>query len=707
MDASKTPGQQYYRKTQNGFILETDHEQPLNDCAFDYYSRRIATCANDNVVKIYDITVNNKPVMIAQLNDHTSSVWRVSWSHPRYGSLLATCSYDKSVFIYKETSLYKYEIVYMNLEHKSSVNCIEWSPHEFGLHLACASSDGYVSVISYLPFKELTSEGYWHRSSFKTHLNGASCLCWEKSNNFTISSKSLNLNETSEVKNSLKLVTGGFDNQVIIWMFDNASKELHKIYQMNDKPHNAAIRDVAWKPSVNNANNVIASCSEDNTLILWIEDLSNNRWKNGQTIKFDCKVYKMHWSSNGSLFAVAGENDQVFLYKENAEGVWEEVCKLNEKDLKDEKYDEDLKILGNYACTPNTNTNTQQPNQMNSSVPRNSNSNMNYEQQQQNTTGMSQPPAQGMRTNQNNYQMNMNTEGGANMNKVSSPTQMNLSQTTTTMPTPTQTNAFTNNQNAPFESPTYGTNFNQDRNAGLVPSSINSYQPQTTTTRPPTANNLQPSVGYSQNNPMNTSMNTSTYQNTITNTTNTATTRTNMGGMSMPSQNLVDTKMNSTTNVNNNTSSYNNPNLSNNNYSSRIQMNPPIPNSASSVASSNMNNMNNAMNKQPSFTSYSNTNNTNVMPTTTTTLNPMTTTNNSVRSFQANPPPGVGSTTNVNRVNPIPPPPPPPPPVNAPASTYTNNQMGQQMSNGMQMNTNQQTAYGNLPRSPIPPPSQK
>lgn len=702
MEASQTPGQQYYRKTQNGFILETDHEHPLNDCAFDYYSRRIATCANDSVVKIYDITVNEKPVMIAQLKDHTASVWRVSWSHPRYGSLLATCSYDKSVFIYKETSLYKFEIVYMNLEHKSSVNCIEWSPHEFGLHLACASSDGYLSVISYLPFKELTSEGYWHRCSFKTHLNGASCLCWEKSNNLGLSSKSLNLNETSEVKNSLKIVTGGFDNQVIIWMFDNASKELHKIYQMNDKPHNAAIRDVSWKPSVNNANNVIASCSEDNTLIFWVEDLSNNRWKNGQTIKFDCKIYKMHWSSNGSLFAVAGENDQVFLYKENAEGIWEEVCKLKEKDLKDERHDEDLKILGNYASSPNTNTNMQQPNQMNSGVPRNSNTNMNYEQQPQSNIGLSQPTtttttAQGMRPYQNNFQMNMNTEGGTSVNKTAPPMQMNLSQTTTSMPTPTQTNAFTNNQNAPFESSGYGMNFNQDRTAGLAPSSMNSYQPQTTTTRPPAASNIQQPVGtgYSQNNPMNTS----TYQSTVTNTT---TTRMNMDTKSMLSQNPMDTKMNSTTNVNNNNSSYNNP--SNSNYASRIQMNPPIPNSASSVASSNMNNV---MNKQPSFTSYSNANNTNLMPTANTTTSIPMTTNSNIRSFQTNPP-GTGSTTNINRMNPIPPPPPPPPPINATTSAYTNPQMGQQMSNGMQMNTNQQNAYGNLPRPPVQsPPPQK
>ena len=28
---------------------------------------------------------------------HNGPVWRIAWSHPRYGNILATCSFDKKV----------------------------------------------------------------------------------------------------------------------------------------------------------------------------------------------------------------------------------------------------------------------------------------------------------------------------------------------------------------------------------------------------------------------------------------------------------------------------------------------------------------------------------------------------------------------------------------------------------------------------------
>ncbi|CDU20824.1 hypothetical protein YYC_01624 [Plasmodium yoelii 17X] len=361
-------------------VFDSNHTKSINDCELDYYSKKLATCSNDNTVKIFDVSLAREPVCIAEIRDHTSAVWKVCWSHPKYGSLLASCSYDKSVIIYKEVSINRYDMIYINNEHKSSVNYIEWSPSEYGLHLGCACLDGTLSIISY-NFNKGSTEGGWYKNSVRAHLNGVSCLSWEKP--FNLISENKNLNDTNDAINSFKLVSGGYDNQVIIWMFDNNTKEFHKIFQMNDKPHNSLIKDVAWRPNLNDSTNMIASCSDEKIVILWIEDASNNRWKNGQIIKLEHKVHKISWSPNGTILAIACSNENSYLYKENMEGVWEEICNLSDNEKK--KMSESVANVNNVDVplenTDNMNVYNNNPPYMNTEGQHMLNNNMNYSNQ--------------------------------------------------------------------------------------------------------------------------------------------------------------------------------------------------------------------------------------------------------------------------------------------------------------------------------------
>ncbi|SOV16954.1 protein transport protein SEC13 [Plasmodium sp. gorilla clade G2] len=365
-------------------VFDTYHGRSINDCELDYYSKKLATCSSDNTVKIFDLSLSKEPVCVAELKDHSSAVWKVCWSHPKYGSLLASCSFDKNVIIYKEVNINKYEMIYINNEHMSSVNYIEWSPHEYGLHLGCASSDGTISILSYYMNKG-SNEGYWNKYSMKAHLNGVASLSWEKPyNNMLLMNKNMNdnnmnnnnsnnnnsnnnnsNNNNNDIMNSFKLVSGGFDNQVIIWMFDNNTKEFQKIFQMNDKPHKSSIKDVAWKPNLNNSPNIIASCSEEKIVILWIEDVTNNVWRNGQVIKVNHNIHKLSWSPNGTILAIACSDDNAYLYKENLEGIWVEVCNLSEENNIQE--DNSMNI-----------TNNEQDNHNDNLLNNDNNNNMNY-----------------------------------------------------------------------------------------------------------------------------------------------------------------------------------------------------------------------------------------------------------------------------------------------------------------------------------------
>ncbi|SPJ11504.1 protein transport protein SEC13 [Plasmodium sp. DRC-Itaito] len=388
-------------------VFDTYHGRSINDCELDYYSKKLATCSSDNTVKIFDVSVSKEPVCVAELKDHSSAVWKVCWSHPKYGSLLASCSFDKNVIIYKEVNINKYEMIYINNEHMSSVNYIEWSPHEYGLHLGCASSDGTISILSYYMNKS-SNEGYWNKYSMKAHLNGVACISWEKPyNNILLMNKNLNdnnnnnnnnnnSNNNNDVINSFKLVSGGFDNQVIIWMFDNNTKEFQKIYQMNDKPHKSGIKDVAWKPNLNNSANIIASCSDEKIVILWIEDVTNNVWKNGQIIKVNYNIHKISWSPNGTILAIACSDDNAYLYKENAEGIWEEVCNLTE---------ENNNIQDDNSMNM---TNNEQENHNENMLNSDNNNNMNY------TGNTNVSSVSYMPDNTNVSNLNMNYPNGSN-----------------------------------------------------------------------------------------------------------------------------------------------------------------------------------------------------------------------------------------------------------------------------------------------------
>ena len=130
----------------------------------DYYGKILATCSSDNTIRIYSIEdgeakhiteIGEYPSVSIMMNSHKGPVWRLSWSHPKYGSLLASCSYDGTVKIFSISKDKSYSTVYSYSGHKSSgtfvfpksflVNAVAWSPHEYGLCLMAASADGTIS----------------------------------------------------------------------------------------------------------------------------------------------------------------------------------------------------------------------------------------------------------------------------------------------------------------------------------------------------------------------------------------------------------------------------------------------------------------------------------------------------------------------------------------------------------------------------------
>jgi len=294
--------------------FDTQHEDMIHDVQMNYYGRRMATCSSDKTIKIWDLPIDNSPpIPTAELKGHEAPVWQVSWSNPKFGNYLASASYDRRVLIWKELNKNDWRPVYEYSGHELSVNSIQFAPHEFGLCLACGSSDGYISILTHKGGETFSEE------KFFAHNIGVNAVCWAPA---------------GPVK---RIVSGGCDNDVKIWRFEQAEGQW-KLEQTLQE-HNDWVRDVAWAPTIGLPNNTIASCSQDGSVIIWAQDDTNTAFHSVPLKKKSSEpAYRVSWSITGNLLAVSTGDNKVSLYKESYETPgWYPIYSMDETgQLKDQ-----------------------------------------------------------------------------------------------------------------------------------------------------------------------------------------------------------------------------------------------------------------------------------------------------------------------------------------------------------------------------------
>lgn len=291
-----------------GQKIETGHTDIIHDVSMDYYGKRVASASSDATIKI--ISVTSQP--LATLTGHNGPVWQVCWAHPKFGSLLASCSYDGTVIIWKEGSLNNWTVAQTFNDHKSSVNSISWAPHELGLCLACGSSDGNISVHT------ARSDGGWDTTKIdQAHPVGVTSITWAPS------MEPGSLIGSGEFDPVQKLASGGNDNTVKIWKFDNGVWKMDSSSAL--KMHNDLVRDVAWAPNLGLPKSTIASGSQDGKVVIWTGGKEGEEWKGKVLNDFKAPVWRVSWSLTGNLLAVASGDNTVTLWKEAVDGEWQEV----------------------------------------------------------------------------------------------------------------------------------------------------------------------------------------------------------------------------------------------------------------------------------------------------------------------------------------------------------------------------------------------
>ncbi|EPT30292.1 WD domain, G-beta repeat-containing protein [Toxoplasma gondii ME49] len=341
--------------------FETSHAGCLHSVEFDFFATRLATASSDRTIRLWSLSTPEASThagevapktatFLQELRGHEGPVWQVRWAHPSFGNLLASCGYDRRIIVWRQSAAAVpqgpqtrfaptqslFTPVYTNEDHTASVNSIAFCPHEFGLHLAAGSSDGSVSVLSLsgdpgAPGAQ--AQLFWSRKAFAAHFNGVNSVAWAP---FMPAASQAGAP-------ALMLATGGCDSQVRIWGLDPNSQEWQQLHQLTDAdPHTDWVRDVAFQPAsasslLLSSSRLLASCSEDGTVKLWVGEAStpsanpsatSYTWSLLQTLRLHAPVWRVSWSVSGTILSVACGEKDVCLFRETVAGHWEKVSRL-------------------------------------------------------------------------------------------------------------------------------------------------------------------------------------------------------------------------------------------------------------------------------------------------------------------------------------------------------------------------------------------
>jgi len=203
---------------------------------------------------------------------------------------------------------------------------VAFCPHEYGLRVAAASSDGRVSILTHQP------DNSWSNEYITDNPLGVNSVSWAPMGAYSDETSTVDAAASAD---SPRLVTGGCDNRIRFWVeqletgqwVEDPSCSVSK-----DIVHSDWVRDVAWAPPILPNVNVVASCSEDRTVLIWTQNGKNQEWKAIQLYKFDGPVWRLSWSTNtGHILAVSSGDSDVSLWKKGIDGKWNQMESAEEE----------------------------------------------------------------------------------------------------------------------------------------------------------------------------------------------------------------------------------------------------------------------------------------------------------------------------------------------------------------------------------------
>jgi protein transport protein SEC13 len=320
-------------------VVETYHGDIVHDTQFDYYGRYLATCSSDKSVRVFTAAGQQPGALVAHLVGHSSPVWMVAWAPPEFGCALASCGYDGKVIIWKEGQpQWRPSHVIAAPSHAGSINGICWAPAcrsnqattgAVGAAIASAGSDGKIVVTACVG-------GVWREGvnlapagATVAHPTGALCV------SFAADAPVENPEEGGPA--CTFLASAGCDPSIRIWSHVGAAASAEAAAQpawqnlctINGE-HKEWVRDVAFSPDSSSRWLVLASCSEDKTVVVRrtlranAEAAAQRRggaaveWEKSTPVQLPGAVWRLSWSPDGTMLLATTGDSQAFMLKPGA-----------------------------------------------------------------------------------------------------------------------------------------------------------------------------------------------------------------------------------------------------------------------------------------------------------------------------------------------------------------------------------------------------
>ncbi|KAI3388529.1 hypothetical protein SNEBB_008874 [Seison nebaliae] len=327
------------------------NEGCVYDVSTNYYNTRLVTAGADHIVRVYAInknidssthdenneTRNVEPFaqLIQRLDEHTSSIWRVDWAHPTYGTIFASCGNDGKLIIWDGTDDFFKKLSIFD-HNRISVNDLSWTPPEIGMILSCSLSNGRVHM-----YQRKEDGKYGECINFEV-VKDCSILCirWAAYRLSYLINRSLN---DCQYKGDVirpfyqhLFAVGLMNGEIRVYFFKCEDMEKCSIELLSTiKSETDTIRDICWYPWLygNDSQIVIASGSHSGELreckSASLKDIAKrgktaiNCWNARIIERYDEPIYKVIFKNDSNILAVAHGNNNLQLWKMTDD--WESI----------------------------------------------------------------------------------------------------------------------------------------------------------------------------------------------------------------------------------------------------------------------------------------------------------------------------------------------------------------------------------------------
>lgn len=309
------------------------HEDLVHGMAFDFHGLRLATCASDHRVKVWD----NNPQDPSQwtLSDawkaHDASVLKVRWANPEFGSVLATCSFDRSVRIWEEQQAdtdrsqvtgKRWAEKARLVDSRGTVQDIAFAPHHAGLKLAVISVDG---VLRFYEAMDAMNLAHWTLMEDVDVVASNGSAARERGVEFC-------LDWCHSRFQPAQLVVGcGKENCAKVFKFNDIARTWTVIETLTG--HTDTVHGVAWAPSIGKSFQMIATACKDKHVRIFklhpVEQDSDSASSSVYRVEMvaafsdhNAEVWRVEWNIVGNILSSVGDDGRVLLWKENYLGEW-------------------------------------------------------------------------------------------------------------------------------------------------------------------------------------------------------------------------------------------------------------------------------------------------------------------------------------------------------------------------------------------------